>query len=235
VLKIKNLSVETNGKEVLHNVSLQIKKGELHILLGPNASGKTTLVKSIMGLPQYKIKKGQIIFNKKNITKLKPEKRVKLGITLAFQHPPAIKGVKLSKLLEKISKTQDYNQHLPSQVSDREINVGFSGGERKISELVQAFALNPKFIMFDEVDSGIDVKKLEKIAKMIKNWLSSHNSALIITHSGSILRFLKPKMTHVMLNGKIICSSSNWKIVWKTIKRYGYEKCKECELFASRS
>ncbi len=307
MLKITNLCVEADKKKILSNVSLQIRKGELHVLLGPNASGKTTLAKVIAGLCKNKIKKGQISFNGKIITRLKPEKRAKLGIALAFQHPPAIKGVKFSDFLERLSSrqgktnlekmpdfdrlssqqgktnleklsssqwetnlekkrklfdkmpdfdrlssqqgktnleerqkpfdrignTKQYKQYLQPQLLERDINVKFSGGEQKFSELAQVFTLNPKFAIYDEIDSGVDIKGLEKITKMIKGCFSPNNSALIITHNGSVLEFLKPDMIHVLLNGKLICSSSDWKKVWKTIKRYGYEKCKECKLFAS--
>jgi Fe-S cluster assembly ATP-binding protein len=230
MLKISNLFTEADSKKILSNINLQINKGELHVLLGPNASGKTTLAKTIMGLHQ--IKKGQINFNRKNITGLKPEKRAKLGIALTFQHPPTIKGVKFSEFLERINKGQSYKHYAPKQLLERDVNVKFSGGEQKFSELAQVFALNPKFIIFDEIDSGVDIKGLEKITKMIKSWFSGQKSALVITHSGSVLEFLKPDMIHILLNGRLICSSSDWKKVWKTIKRHGYEKCKECKLFA---
>ncbi|MBW2975818.1 ABC transporter ATP-binding protein [Candidatus Woesearchaeota archaeon] len=232
MLKIINLCADAGRKKILRNISLQAKKGELHVLIGPNASGKTTLSKVIMGLHQNQIKKGKIIFNGKDITGLKPEKRAKLGMALAFQHPPAIKGVKLSEFLEKISNRQDYRHYLPQHLLEREVNVKFSGGEQKFSELVQVFTLGPKLIIFDEIDSGVDIKGLEKITGMIKKWFSPEKSALVITHSGSVLEFLKPDMIHILLDGRIICSSSDWKKVWKTVKRHGYEKCKECELSA---
>ena len=133
LLKIENLSVKTREKEVLRNISLEIKKGEVHALLGPNASGKFTLTFSIMGFPEYEITHGKILFEGKDVTHLPIEEKAKLGITLAFQNPSAIKGVKLSHLLKTISKQPlDINYFPPdNNLLEKEINVGFSGGEKK--------------------------------------------------------------------------------------------------------
>ena len=232
MLKIKDLCVEADEKKILNNVSLEIKKGTFHVLLGPNGSGKTTLAKTIMGLDHHKLKKGQIIFGQEDITKLKPEERAKLGIALTFQHPPAIKGVKLSEFLNRISKTDAYKKYLTTDLLERQVNVGFSGGELKHSELAQVFATEPKFIIFDEVDSGIDMKRLETITKMIKEWISPDNSALVITHNPRVIELLKPDIIDILLDGKITCSTNNWNEIYCTITKYGYEKCKECKLSA---
>ena len=117
-----------------------------------------------------------------------------------------------------------------SEMCIRDRNVGFSGGEKKLSELAQVVSLDPKFIIFDEVDSGTDVKNLQMIAKTIKKWLTKKRCALIITHQGTILKFLKPTFVHVLYDGKIVCSSKNWRKVWNTITRHGYEKCKKCQI-----
>ena len=229
MLKITNLCVEVGGKEILSDISLRIRRGETHVIVGPNASGKTTLAKTIMGLREYKIKGGGIYFNGREITGLKPEQRAKIGIALTFQHPPAIKGVKLSDFLRRIGNGCEHKKYVSSQLLEREINVNFSGGEQKFSELVQVLALNPKLIIFDEIDSGVDVKRLEQITGIIKDWLSRDRAALMVTHNATALEFLTPDIIHVLLNGKLIGSSNDWKKVWKTIKRHGYEKCKECE------
>ncbi len=234
LLEIKDLKVQGNGKEILKGINLQIKKGDVQVLLGPNASGKSTLCQAILGNPKYKITQGKILFKGKEITRLAPEKRVKLGLALSFQSPPVIKGVKLSHLLEKISSTGSlrFKKNEP-HLLERDVNLDFSGGEKKISELLQVLSLSPKLVIFDEVDSGLDLKKVKKVAEMIKKELVSKKiSILLITHSGTILNFLKPRITNVMVSGKIICKEKNYQKVLKTIKKYGYEKCKKCPFLA---
>ncbi|MCK4310111.1 MAG: ABC transporter ATP-binding protein [Methanomicrobia archaeon] len=233
MLKIDNLSVKVNGKSILKKINLEINNGEIHALLGPNASGKSSLVYAMMGFPDYNVTDGKIIFNGKDITDLQIEERVKLGISSVFQHPPSIKGVKLSKLLDKVSKKRIELKEL-NDLLEREINVGFSGGERKLSEIVQVISLDPSFVIFDELDAGLDVENLERLTSLIKSELDN-KSILLITHRGRILRFLKPNIVHVMIDGKIVCSSEDWKRIWETIEVYGYEKCKECELRSNRS
>ena len=232
MLKIKNLSIRVGDKDILRKINLEIKKAEIHALLGPNASGKSTLVYTMMGFPGYQIIEGEINFKGKNIGSISIEERAKLGIALAFQHPPIIKGIKLSKLLEKISKQVINIKEFPikSDLLSREINVGFSGGERKLSEIMQIISLSPSLVIFDELDSGLDVEMLEKLAIIIKDKLLNNDvSILLITHRGSILHFLKPDFAHVIINGELICSSKDWKDMWETIRKYGYEKCKECK------
>jgi len=229
LLKIKNLKVKSNGKEILKGVNLEIKRGEVQTLLGPNASGKSTLSQVILGNPKYKITGGEIFFRNKKITKFPPEKRIKLGLALAWQSPPAIKGVKLSQLLNKISP-KGLNLSEGKELLEREINLDFSGGERKISELLQVLALKPKLVIFDEIDSGLDIKRLETVAKIIKKELVVKGAAiLIITHSGQVLNFLKPHIVNVIIDGKIVCRAKKYKKVLATIKKYGYQKCKKCK------
>jgi len=237
LLEIEKLKVKAHKKEILKGVNLQIKEGEIQTLLGPNASGKTSLANVILGNPKYNISQGKIFFGGKEITKFPPEKRVKLGMALAWQSPPAIKGVKLSQLLKKISKVTQVRpvSELGKELLEREVNVDFSGGEKKISEVLQVLALNPKLVIFDEIDSGLDIKRLELCAKIIKKELIDKKvSVLFITHWGQILKFLKPDLTNVMLDGKIICKSPDYKKVLMVIKKYGYEKCKRCPLLAGR-
>ncbi len=228
ILKIKNLRISAEKKEILKGVNFEIKKGEIQALLGSNASGKSTFAQVIMGNPKYKISGGKILFLGKDITKLPPEKRAEMGIALAWQTPPSIKGVRFSKLLEKISKEKIEIEE-GMNLLEREINVDFSGGEKKISELIQVLALKPKLAILDEIDSGLDIKKVEKVAKIIKErFLKQKVSILLITHSGEILNYLRPNLVSVMLDGKIVCQSKDFEKVLKTIKKYGYEKCKEC-------
>jgi len=228
LLKVRNLKVIADKKEILRGVNLKIREKEIQALLGPNASGKSTFAQVISGNPKYKIIKGKILFLGEDITKFSPEKRVKMGISLAWQTPPPVKGVKFSQLLEKISK-EEVEIEDGKDLFEREINVDFSGGEKKISELIQVLALKPKLAIFDEIDSGLDIKRVEKVAKIIREKLVEEGiSVLLITHSGEILNYLKPNLVSVMLEGKIVCQSKDFKKVLRTIKKYGYEKCKEC-------
>jgi len=232
LLKIEKLKVKANEKEILKGINLQMKEGEVLALLGPNGSGKSVMAQTILGNPKYKVTSGKIFFEGKNITKFPPEKRAKLGIALAWQSPPAIKGIKLSQLLKKISVDRGPTSDKLTEARpllEREVNVDFSGGEKKISELLQILALKPKLVIFDEIDSGLDIKRLELCAKIIKKELIDKKvSVLFITHWGQILQFLKPDLTNVMLDGKIICKSPDYKKVLMVIKKYGYEKCKRC-------
>jgi len=235
LLKIEKLKIEANGKEILKGVNLQIKKGEIQALLGPNASGKTVLAQVILGNPKYKVTKGKIVFIGKDITKFPPEKRAKLGLALAWQSPPSIEGVKIFQLLKKISQAKDLKIKGAEKLLEREVNVDFSGGEKKISELIQIFASKPKLVIFDEIDSGLDIKKLEEVVGIIKGQMIKNKiSLLFITHWGEILKFLEPDFTNVMLDGQIICREKDYEKVLTTIKKYGYEKCKKCPLLAGR-
>lgn len=237
LLTITNLSTSTNdGKKILKGVNLEIKKGEIYALLGPNGCGKSTLAHTISGNPKYKIGKGKIEFKGNKLNGNPPEKRVKLGIALTHQHPPALKGVPLSALLKIISKDDksESKSKLGSKLLSRDVNSDYSGGEKKISELVQILTLKPELVILDELDSGLDVKNLKKITKIIKKELVSKRvSILIITHSGKILNQLKPNMTGVMVGGKIICRNKDYKNILKTIQKYGYEKCKKCQFLAN--
>jgi Fe-S cluster assembly ATP-binding protein len=235
VLTITNLSVKSNGSEILKGVDLKINKGEVQALLGPNASGKTTLVQTIMGFPNYKVTSGKISFRRKNITRLPIEKRVKLGIALAFQHPPALRGVSLASLLRIVTNKQVVNDKfkIASKLLARDVNLDYSGGEKKLSELLQILSLKPKLAIFDELDSGLDMKNLEKFVGIVKQeLLTKQMSLLVITHSGKILNLLEPDVVNIMVDGKIICRSQNFQKITQIIGKYGYEKCLQCSLLA---
>ncbi len=227
MLKVTGLRVKAEEKEILRGIDLEIKKGEIHALLGPNASGKTTLGLTIAGWPLYKVTAGEVFLEDKKITSLPPEKRAKLGLALCFQHPPVVRGLLLRRLLEKISPGKEMT--IGKELLDREVNLDFSGGERKLSEIAQIIALEPKFVIFDELDSGLDLENLEKLTRLIKErLLENGRSVLLISHQAEIFRFLQPDFVHVMLQGKIIHTSSDFKTTWETIGKYGYEKCKNC-------
>lgn len=226
MLHIKNLEVEVNNKKILKGIDLDIKEKDIQVLIGPNASGKSTLAHAIIGDPRYKIKKGKIYFLGKNIKNLPIEKRIEVGISLAWQFPPPIKGIKLIQLLTKISKRY-INTEIAKNILNKELNLNLSGGEKKISELIQILSLDPKLVIFDEIDSGLDIKRIEKFSKIIKdNFVKKKIPILLITHSGEILRFLKPNLVNVMVDGKIIWKNKDYKKVLSFIKKYGYEKYK---------
>jgi len=152
-----------------------------------------------------------------------------MGLALTWQSPPAIKGLKLSALCPQIEKKSFFDIKEKDVLLKREVNVDFSGGEKKISELLQVLYLNPKLVIFDEIDAGLDIKKLEQVIEIIKSeFIKKNISVLLVTHSGQILNYLKPDITNVMLDGKIICQNKDFKKVLRVIKKYGYEKCKKC-------
>jgi Fe-S cluster assembly ATP-binding protein len=168
MLEIENLSVETNGKRILHNLNLTIASGETHVLFGPNASDKTTLLMTIMGFPQYKVTQGRILFKGKDITHLSIDKRARLGIGIAFQRPPSIRGVKVRDIAKsclcggKNGKTVETTATKLNvkELLDRDVNLGFSGGELKLSELFQLTMQDPDLILLDEPDSGVDLENI---------------------------------------------------------------------------
>jgi len=236
LIKVEDLSVESKEKKILEKVDFEMKPGEVQALLGPNASGKSTFAQVILGNPNFKITKGKIVFKEKDITEMKPEERVDLGISLSWQHPPTIKGVKFSNLLDRISKKNVSRKeiNINSDLLNREVNLNFSGGEKRMAELLQILSLDPKLVIFDEIDSGLDMKMIERVAEIIKReFIDKKVGVILITHSGDILNFLKPGVTNVMVKGKIICKSNDYKKVLKAIKKYGYEKCKKCKLLSS--
>lgn len=241
LLKVENLKVEGEKKEILKGVSFNIKEGEIIALLGPNGSGKTVLAQTIIGNKKYKVKDGRIVFQNKNILTWPPEKRLQAGIVLAWQNPPKIKGINFKDFLKYLIKNKKDKENFKnygfniSSILNNDLNTNISGGEKKISELLQVLTLKPKLVIFDEIDSGLDMKNLKKIGEVIKKELINKKVAIIfITHNGHILNYFKPKRTLVMLEGKIICQSKDYRKILRTIKKYGYEKCKKCSLLSNR-
>ncbi|MHA1270357.1 MAG: Fe-S cluster assembly ATPase SufC [Candidatus Helarchaeota archaeon] len=240
ILEIKDLNVEIENKEILHDLNLRIPKSETYVLFGPNGSGKSTLISAIVGLPKYNITKGKIIFDGKDITNLSIDLRIKLGISMTYQHPPEIRGVKLIDLIRLCLKKkpdeclEDEHYELIEKFKltsflNRNINVGFSGGERKRSEVLQMLLLKPKLVLLDEIDSGVDIVSLKLISNEIQNYIESTNaSALIITHQGEIFNYISTKKACVLLESTIYCYADPQDI-FKTIKKMGFEKCIECK------
>jgi Fe-S cluster assembly ATP-binding protein len=244
MLEIKNLNVEVEEKEILSDLNLRIGKGEVHVLFGPNGCGKTTLLMTILGLPQYNVTKGNILFKGVDITNLPTNERVKLGMGMSFQHPPEIRGVKLGDMVniaqgKKEGAIDETVIELAKRLNisvdflNRDVNLGFSGGEVKRSEILQLLAQAPDFIMFDEPDSGVDVENIELIGKIMCELLDRNKrpsqrerAGLVITHSGFIMHYIKADRAHVMLEGRIACSGMPDEIT-KHIMEEGFERCVE--------
>lgn len=237
MLRIENLHVEVGGKLLLREVNLEIGEGEIHVLFGPNGSGKSSLVMAIVGHPSYKLVEGRIVFKNVDITEKPTHERVRLGIGVVFQNPPKIYGIKLKDLLNKLAGERELGDgvlklidslNISEDLLDRYVNVGFSGGEIKRCEIAQALATNPDLLILDEPDSGVDLENLELIGRALSKALKG-KSALIITHHGHILRYLKPSKAHVMLRGTIVCSGDPDRI-FERIVSDGYRWCERCSL-----
>lgn len=221
ILKVSDLHVRVADKEILKGVNLSINKGETHVLMGPNGTGKSTLGYALIGNPKYEISKGSIVFDGKDITEDAPDERAKAGIFLSFQNPLEVPGVSLSSFirtaLEEVKgeriKLFEFKKKLKAtmevlnmdpEYADRDLNVGFSGGEKKKAEILQLLMLEPKFAILDETDSGLDVDAVRTVSAGIEEYQKRCNgSLLIITHSAKILESLKVDKAHVMLNGVI--------------------------------
>jgi len=245
MLDIKNLHVSVEGKELLHDVNITILDGEVHSLFGPNGSGKTTLIMTIMGYPQFEVTKGEILFEGQNLLNLEIDERARLGIGVAQQRPPTIRGVKLRNIIDFYSKSNpEKADYISQQVEkfemqdfvDREINANLSGGEIKRSEIFQMIIASPKFLILDEPDSGIDPEFLGKIGGMLTEILKSKkyqdqiitgNSGLVITHTGNILDYFEADLAHLMMDGTICCTGNPQEML-EQIQQHGYEYCIKC-------
>ncbi len=222
LLEVKNLHVDVEDKQILHGVNLEIGKGETHVLMGPNGTGKSTLGYALMGNPRYTVREGEIWFDGKNITEEAVNERAKAGIFLSFQNPLEVPGVTLSSFIrnaleqktgkrirlwdfkKELERTMEILQMDPSY-AERDLNVGFSGGEKKKAEILQLLMLKPSFAILDETDSGLDVDAVKTVSAGIEEYQKTcKGSLLIITHSTKILESLTVDYTHVMVEGKII-------------------------------
>lgn len=250
MLQIENLSVSVDGKDILNSINLEIKEGEIHALFGPNGSGKTSLLMTMMGFPDYRVTEGRIIFRGKDITSMTIDERAKLGLGYMFQRPPTITGVKTRQLVELCAQDKTANvEELAKQLNlqsflDRDINRGFSGGEIKRAELLQLLAQNPNCLLLDEPESGVDLENLALIGRLINDLLRSDlnfknrraqpspKAGLIITHTGYILDYVSADIGHVMCNGRLGCSGTP-SVILANIRKMGYEECIACLLRSS--
>jgi len=241
MLKIEDLYVSVEGKEVLHGINLDIHEGETHVLMGPNGSGKTTLLRSIMGFSGYEVTSGRITFKGIDITDLPLNERARYGMGMMFQRPPTISGLKLSKLLMATSggDVGDIGrfsaQMNMSAFLDRDVNAGFSGGEIKRSEVLQLLIQQPDFVMLDEPESGVDLENIaligHSIARLVekdRHIIDRYKSGLIITHTGYILDYLDADAGHMMCDGEIKCHGNPREIL-KVIQEKGYQECIRCQ------
>lgn len=236
MLLIEDLSVEVEGERLLQKVNLKVRKGEVHVIFGPNGSGKSSLLHAVMGLPKYEIVSGDIKFEGESIIDYSITERAKMGIGLAFQHPPVVEGVPLKSLLDVVQKNGESIEDISNELDleehlDRYINVGFSGGERKRGELVQLLIQSPRLILFDEPDSGVDVDNMKLVVEIIKRLLEKdvkismrNRSGLIVTHSGTILESVHADKGYVMVDGRLVCSGVPLDI-FDQIKEHGFSEC----------
>lgn len=222
LLDIQKICVNVGQKRVINDLDLQINKGSLHVLMGPNGAGKSSLGNTIMGNPIYELTKGKIIFNGIDISDFTADKRAKEGIFLSFQNPLEVPGITLETFIRsaiqqktgervklfQFQKTLKQNMDflgLDSSYASRDLNVGFSGGERKKAEILQLLSLCPKFAILDETDSGLDVDAVRTVSNGIQKYQQENGGTLlIITHSTKILKSLKVDYTHVIVDGKIV-------------------------------
>lgn len=243
ILNVSNLTVSVaaeENKEILHGVDLSVNRGEVHVLMGPNGAGKSTLGSTLMGDPRYRIDDGKIVFEGQDITGLTPDKISKLGMFLSFQNPVEVPGITLSNFIrtaienktgehirlwdfkKNLQKTMEILQMDPSY-ADRDLNVGFSGGEKKKAEILQLLMLKPSLAILDETDSGLDVDAVRTVSKGVEEYKKTVGGALIvITHSTRILESLDIDRTHVLVNGRIVYTGDA--SVVDDINANGFEK-----------
>ena len=242
LLEIKNLyttPIDDSNKKILNGLNLEINKGEVHVIMGPNGSGKSTLANTCFNSKKYIVKEGSIIFDNENITNKDTDYIARKGMFMSFQTPVEIPGVSITVFLKTIKKSlegknpeifklyKEIDEHMKqlnidSTYTNREVNVGFSGGEKKKLEILQLLTMNPKLAILDETDSGLDVDAIKTVSKGINLFKNEDNAVLIITHSTKILESLKVDKVHILVNGKIV-KTGDLELA-KEIEKEGYLK-----------
>ena len=244
LLDIKDLYVNAGEKQILKGLNLQVNKGEIHVIMGPNGAGKSTLANVILNNPEYTKKSGVVEFDGENINELTTDKIAKKGVFMSFQSPEEIPGIsnmnflkyakgkiteKLVRIFEFKKQVMQYAEELNMnpKLVERNLNVGFSGGEKKKNEILQMLVLEPKLAILDETDSGLDVDAIRTVSKGIEMFKSSENAVVIITHNTRILQYLDVDYVHVLVDGKIVKTGDG--SLAKTIEENGYEEYKRKE------
>jgi Fe-S cluster assembly ATP-binding protein len=245
---IRDLHVNIAGREILKGVDLTVKQGEVHALMGPNGTGKSTLAYTLMGHPGYQVTKGEVIFKGKNVLELKPDERARLGIFLAFQYPVSIAGVSVANFLRtainarrKANDSSDKGISVPEfrkmlkermdllkmdyAFASRYLNEGFSGGEKKRAEILQMAVLKPEIAILDETDSGLDIDALRIVSEGVNTLRGPEMGVIVITHYQRILTYIKPEFVHIMLDGRIVESGSSDLAL--NLEEHGYEWVRE--------
>ncbi|MDS3865054.1 MULTISPECIES: Fe-S cluster assembly ATPase SufC [Staphylococcus] len=243
-LEIKDLHVSIEDKEILKGVNLTVNTGEVHAIMGPNGTGKSTLSSAIMGHPSYEVTQGEVLLDGVNILELEVDERAKAGLFLAMQYPSEITGVtnadfmrsainakreegqeiNLMQFIKKLDKQMDFLD-IDKDMAQRYLNEGFSGGEKKRNEILQLMMLEPKFAILDEIDSGLDIDALKVVSKGINEMRGEDFGALMITHYQRLLNYITPDKVHVMYGGKVV--KSGGPELAKRLEEEGYEWVKE--------
>ncbi len=240
MLEIKELTVTVEGKEILKQFSLTVKPGEIHAIMGPNGAGKSTLAKVLAGHPSYEVVSGKALFNGTDLLELDPEERAKLGLFMSFQYPLEIRGIsnfeflkhsyaaihqvkiedgEFKEILSPIVKTMKIKETF----LERDLNDGFSGGEKKRNEILQMLVLNPKLAVLDETDSGLDIDALKVIGEGVNHFMQKDKMIVLITHYQRLLNYIRPHFVHVMIDGKIV--ESGGPELALQLEEKGYEAC----------
>ncbi|TFE03813.1 Fe-S cluster assembly ATPase SufC [Jeotgalibacillus salarius] len=243
-LVIKDLHVEIEGKEILKGVNLELDSGKIHVIMGPNGTGKSTLASAIMGHPKFEVTKGEVLLNGENVLEMEVDERALAGLFLAMQYPSEITGVtnadflrsainarreegqeiSLMKFIKELDKNMDFLE-MDQNMAQRYLNEGFSGGEKKRNEILQLMMIRPEFGILDEIDSGLDIDALKVVSKGINKMRGEDFGCLIITHYQRLLNYIEPDHVHVMMQGRVV--KSGGPELAKRLESEGYEWIKQ--------